>query len=704
MSILQIAKTAKTAYTISSDDFHKQNIHQSIFHHHPDTIFTMDLVGNILSCNKSIEGFLGYSSNEIHGLYHALVKKEDLDQVSVHFQLAVGGQVQQYNCSCIHKAGHYVEVTVTNIPMFSNGEVVGIYGIAKDISKLIQTETRLKESETQFQQIYESLNLGVWSWDIRARKVVYVSSGIETLSGIKKEDFMNGSRNWKELIYPEDLQTFEQNQKELQKGKNCIYQYRIVDSSGKIKWVEARTFPILDSDGALVRLDGLVTDIHNKKLEYDQINYYAYHDYLTDLPNRRLFEEKLEHLVRKNNEKFVLFYLDLDRFKFVNDTLGHSGGDELLKEAAKRLGSHLTENDLLVRLGGDEFAIILPNCHPKAANEVALKIQREFESPFIIQDYHLHITTSIGIGIFPRDGRTMNELCANTDIALYRAKGLGKNNIQFYTPSMTTEFHQQFLMVNDLIKAIQEEQFVLYYQPKVDPKTREIKGAEALIRWNHPERGILPPDHFIPLAEETNLIIGLGDWVMLEVCKQIKQWLEDGKDIVPISINISAKRFLKDDLVSKLQMILAETNVDPKWLEFEITETSLIQNEIKVLATINALKESGIAISLDDFGTGYSSINYLKKFKVDFLKIDRSFINSIHSSFDDEAIIKSILYLAQELKIKVVAEGVETEEQLTFLLKHKCSLIQGYLFSKPVDVEAFSQLLSKSNDWRRINN
>ncbi|MCH6269290.1 EAL domain-containing protein [Neobacillus citreus] len=700
MSILQIAKTE---YTISSDELHKQNIHQSIFHHHPDTIFTMDLVGNIISCNKSIEGFLGYSSNEIHGLYHALVKKEDLDRVSDHVQLAVGGQVQQYNCSCIHKAGHYVEVTVTNIPMFSNGEVVGIYGIAKDISKLIQTETRLKESETQFQQIYESLNLGVWSWDIRARKVVYVSSGIETLSGIKKEDFMNGSRDWIELIHPEDLKCFEQSQMELRKGENCIYQYRIVDSSGEIKWVEARTFPILDSDGALVRLDGLVTDIHNKKLEYDQINYYAYHDYLTDLPNRRLFEEKLERLVRNYKEEFVLFYLDLDRFKFVNDTLGHSGGDQLLKEAAKRLGRHLTENDLLVRLGGDEFAIILTNCHPKAANEVALKIQREFESPFIIQDYHLHITNSIGIGIFPRDGRTMNELCANTDIALYRAKGLGKNNIQFYTPSMTTEFHQQFLMVNDLMKAIQEEQFILHYQPKVDPKTRKIKGAEALIRWNHPERGILPPDHFIPLAEETNLIIDLGDWVIGEVCKQIKQWLDGGNTIVPISINISAKRFLKDDLVSKLQMILAETNIDPKWLEFEITETSLIQNEIKVLATINALKESGIAISLDDFGTGYSSINYLKKFKVDFLKIDRSFINAIHSSFDDEAIIKSILYLAQELKIKVVAEGVETEEQLDFLLKHKCSLIQGYLFSKPVDVAAFSQLLSKSNDWRRIN-
>lgn len=687
----------KAYQSVPSDDFYTQNIFQTLFHHYPDTIYTMDLMGNIVNCNNNVEGFLGFSSHEIHGSYHSFVKKEDLDRVSHHFQLAVEGQVQQYNCSCIHRDGHFINLTITNIPMFSNGKVVGIYGIAKDISKLIQTETRLKENETQFQQIYESLNLNVWSWDVRDRKVVYVSSGIETLSGIKREDFLNGTRNWKQLIYPEDLRTFEKNQEELRKGENCIYQYRLVDSSGRIKWVEARTFPILDINGNLVRLDGLVTDIHSKKLKEEQINYYATHDYLTDLPNRRLFEAKLKQLVAKNNEPFGLFYVDLDRFKFVNDALGHSVGDQLLKEAAKRLGRHLTENDLLARLGGDEFAVILADCdNPKEANEVALKIKKEFEAPFIMQDYHLHITTSIGIGIFPRDGRTMNELCANADIALFRAKGMGKNNIQFFNPSMTTEFHQQFLMVNDLVKAIQEEQFILHYQPKVDPETRGIKGAEALIRWNHPERGILQPDHFIPLAEETNLIIELGDWVIAEVCKQLRKWIDEGKDIVPISINISAKRFLKDDLVSKVYQILELTNVDPKWLEFEITETSLIQNEMKVLSTIDALKEVGISISLDDFGTGYSSISYLKKFKVDYLKIDRSFINAIHSSLDDEAIIKSILFLAHELNIKVVAEGVETEEQLAFLVKHQCSLMQGYLFSKPVDVDSFSQLLSKS--------
>nr|WP_278187238.1 MULTISPECIES: bifunctional diguanylate cyclase/phosphodiesterase [Bacillaceae] len=680
---------------ITSDDFQNLNREQILFHYYPDTLYEIDLMGNIVSCNNSVEGFLGFSSREMTGLYDSFVIPEDRSRVSDHFQLAADGQVQQYNCNCIHKDGHFVEVTITNIPMFHNGKVVGIYGIAKDNSQLIQTERRLKENETQFQHIYESLNLGVWSWDIRAQKVVYVSSGIEELSGFKQEDFINGFRNWKELIYPEDVQTFKQNQIELRKGNSCKYQYRIVDSSGEIKWVEARTFPVLDSTGTLVRLDGLITDIHQQKLEDDKVNYYAYHDYLTELPNRRLFEEKIQNLVI-NKVEFVLFYLDLDRFKFVNDTLGHSVGDQLLKDAAKRLSCHLSENDLLVRLGGDEFAVILPNLNDhEKASELAVKIKKEFEIPFIIQDFPLHITISIGIGIFPRDGQTLNELCANTDIALYRAKGMGKNHIQFFTPSMTSEFHNQFLLVNDLIKAIQNEQFILYYQPKVDPTTRRMRGAEALIRWNHPEKGVLPPGQFIPIAEETNLIIELSDWVIVEVCKQLKQWYEEGQEIVPISINISAKRFLKDDLVSKVHVILEETKVDPKWLEFEITESSFIHNEKKVLSTINALKEMGIAISLDDFGTGYSSISYLKKFKVDYLKIDRSFINTIHSSSDDEAIIKSILYLARELHIEVVAEGVETEEQLAFLLKYHCSLIQGYLFSKPIDVDAFSRLLTK---------
>jgi EAL domain-containing protein (putative c-di-GMP-specific phosphodiesterase class I) len=271
---------------------------------------------------------------------------------------------------------------------------------------------------------------------------------------------------------------------------------------------------------------------------------------------------------------------------------------------------------------------------------------------------------------------------------------MGKNNSQLYSPSMNIESYKQFALENDLRSAVFDKEFILHYQPKVDPKTRQTIGAEALIRWNHPEWGMLSPAEFIPLAEETNIIFELGDWVLSTVCKQINQWEIEGKPIVPVSINISAKRFLKDDLVTKLVKILEETNVKTKWLEFEITETSIIQNEEKSLTMIKLLKEKGITISLDDFGTGYSSISYLKKFKVDYLKIDRSFINGIQSCSDDEAIVKSILHLAHDLNMKVVAEGVETEEQLAFLLQHECDVIQGYLFSKPLDVGSFMEFLS----------
>nr|WP_263323109.1 EAL domain-containing protein [Neobacillus sp. Marseille-Q6967] len=536
----------------------------SLIENHPDTIFAMDIKGNILSCNSNIKTVLGYTSSEIHGPFQKVIKEENLKKVLKHFKQAVAGKIQKYTCIAVHKDGHFVDLQVTNIPMFSNEEVVGVYGIAKDITEL---------------------------------------------------------------------------------------------------------------------------------------NYLAYYDYLTGLPNRRKFEGEMEKLItakQAKDEKFALIYLDLDRFKFVNDTLGHSVGDDLLKKVSKRLTQHLRTDDHLARLGGDEFAIILNNLSdPTETINIASQIMNDISRQFTVNDYQLHITTSIGIGFFPQDGRTANKLLANTDVALYRAKGAGKNNYQLYSPSMNMESFKLFALENDLRTAIQEEQFILHYQPRVDPKTWEIVGAEALIRWRHPDWGILYPNDFIPLAEETNLIIELGDWVIAEVCNQIRQWKEEGKKVVPVSVNVSAKRFLKDDLVTKLLTILKETDVEPQWLEFEITESSIIQNEEMSLSAIKVFKDLGIAISLDDFGTGFSSISYLKKFKVNYLKIDRSFIKGIRSCPDDEAIVKSLLYLARDLNMKVVAEGVETEEQLAFLLKHQCDFIQGYLFSKPVDVEVFNHLISK---------
>ncbi|WP_052106362.1 EAL domain-containing protein [Neobacillus niacini] len=678
----------------------------SLIDHHPDMIYTMDLNGNILSCNNNVEDILGYTSSEIHGLFHRLIKIEHLNKVITHFEKAVAGNVQNYSCITIHKDGHYIDLQITNIPTYSNGEIVGVYGIAKDITEVKLTEARMKENEVQFHQIFNSLDVGVWSLDIRQHKFLYVSKAIEIILGMSPQDFKEGFPNWKEMIHPDDFAEFRKNQIELRKGKPCQYQYRILDGMGKIKWVESRTFPVLNPDGELVRLDGLVTDISQKKHEDEKINYFAYHDYLTGLPNRRKFEDELETTITtklEESENFALLYLDLDRFKFVNDTLGHSVGDELLKKVSNRLSKHLRPHNHLARLGGDEFAIILHDMdHPNESITIASNIIEDIEKQFTINEYDLHITTSIGIGIFPQDGQTVSELLANTDVALYRAKTMGKNNLQLYSPSMNIESYKLFVLENDLRSANFDKEFFIHYQPKVNPNTREIVGAEALIRWNHPEWGILSPIEFIPLAEETNIIFELGDWVLASVCRQINKWKEEGKPIVPVSINISPKRFLKDDLVAKLLLILSETNVDPKWLEFEITETSIIQNEEKCLSVITSLKEIGITISLDDFGTGYSSINYLKKFKVDFVKIDRSFINGILSCTDDEAIVKSILLLAHDLNMKVVAEGVETEEQLAFLLQYECDVIQGYLFSEPVGVDEFNAIFS--NEQIQVSN
>lgn len=794
--------------------------YHSLFIHHPDTIITTDLQGIITSSNKHSESLIGLLPEEIEGPFHQFIVEEYLAQVVHHFTLAAKGKAQNYYCQAIHRDGHIVDLSVTSIPMYTDGKITGVYGIIKDITerenksreltdmknslnraqqvanigsweydlisgsafcseqthrimgvpleadltngfldmihpkdldrlnktfrqacssgtgvtldfriirkdnieryinlkadvitdesgqaaRLIGTfhditehklaEQRLTENQKQLKTISDALDIGIRSLDIHSNTLVYASSGMESFFGLPAGDLMGINRKWTDYIHPDDVENFNKHFEGLASGIPAQLQYRILDIAGNFKWVDDRLFPSLDSSGDLIRVDGLMTDIHEQKLHEEKINFYAYHDYLTGLPNRHMYEEELRDLIRIG-KNFALLFLDMDRFKFVNDTLGHAIGDELLKALSKRLATHITKDDLLVRLGGDEFAILLSNYGDESeAIRIAGDIIEDIEKTFMIEDYELHITTSIGIGFFPQDGQTVKELTANADLALYRAKDAGKNNLQLYTPSLNIETYKSFMFENDLRKAITEEQFLLHFQPKVDPITSKIIGAEALIRWNHPEWGILSPGEFIPIAEGSNLILEIGDWVLRSVCHQINEWKEKGVNLVPISINVSPKRFNKGDLAQKVSSILEEMNIDPKWIEFEITETSLIQYEEKVLAAIATLKEMGIAISLDDFGTGYSSIGYLKRFKADYLKIDRSFISGITPNAEDKAIVKSILSLAHGLNMKVVAEGVETAEEAAFLVENKCDFIQGFLFSKPLQADDFASMLA----------
>lgn len=436
------------------------------------------------------------------------------------------------------------------------------------------------------------------------------------------------------------------------------------------------------------------------------IEHIAYHDGLTNLPNRRMFHDvMIQNLqnAKAKNETLGLMYLDLDRFKSVNDSLGHLMGDRLLQQVSKRLLSVMRDKDFVARLGGDEFVIVLSNSDREQCLEIAEMLLNSFKTPFHIDSFEFYITTCIGLSIFPYDGEDSNTLMRNADAALYRAKEQGKNEYKVYHSGMNIESYRKFLMQNELRKAIELDQFTLVYQPRIDLMTEKVVNAEALIRWNHPNWGVVKPDVFIPIAEESNLIFEIDKWVLKKVCEQINSWK---KSLQPfkVSVNFSAQHFLQRNLIKQIKEILDDFKIDPLMLEFEITETALLQNEEIVKQTLQQIKDLNIQISLDDYGTGYSSINYLREFPFDTIKIDRSYIQEItKKEKNSRIIVESIITLVKKLGIHVVAEGVETEEQLNFLKTLQCNEVQGYIFSRPLSPDDFVQYVEKQNQESGLN-
>ena len=432
------------------------------------------------------------------------------------------------------------------------------------------------------------------------------------------------------------------------------------------------------------------------KKKNDEIQYHAYYDFLTGLPNLRLFNKTALDLASLNEKEPMAFlFLDLDRFKFINDMLGHSAGDYILKGFTKRISSLLKEEETLARIGGDEFILLLPNTSHDMADNIAHIILKELDKPFIYEGNELFVTSSIGISLYPMDSANIEDVIKNADIAMYRAKEQGRNNHQFYTSDMNDLIQRRAVLEKGMRQALERNEFTLYYQPQVDLSTGIITGNEALIRWFHPELGIISPVEFIPLAEETGLIVSIGEWVLRTACKQNQEWQKSGLPEMRVSVNLSPRQFQQANLIDLVGQVLQETELDPKYLELEITESIAMYNEQYVIAKLEALKNLGVKIAIDDFGTGYSSLSYLKKFPFHTLKIDKSFVTDIQDDSDDTKIITTIIAMAQNLKVNVIAEGIETEEQLFFLQQQKCNEAQGYLFSKPLSVEEFNEVFKE---------
>jgi diguanylate cyclase len=464
-------------------------------------------------------------------------------------------------------------------------------------------------------------------------------------------------------------------------------------------YVNLSASPMFDEEGKMIGVVAMMDDITERKQTIERIHYLANHDPLTDLPNRRLFFSDLVRLwnqAQKHADKFALLFLDMDRFKTINDTLGHDIGDALLKRVAKRIKDTLGPEALVARLGGDEFTITLPKiAGQEEVKRVAQHILDAFQPPFHVEGYELHITPSIGIAVYPDHGTDAETLIKRADLAMYHAKEKGENTYCFYKRSMDLLAIEHLKLENQLHKALDQNQFRLYYQPKVDMKTRRMIGMEALIRWLHPELGLVSPGTFIPLAEVTGIIVPLGEWALQTACRQLKEWMEKGYALLPVSVNLSARQFRQDHLVTKISDLLKKTGLKARWLELEITESAIMNNVEDAICKLNQLREMGVRVSIDDFGTGYSSLNYLKKFPIDTLKIDQSFVRDLSQHANDRAIVTSIISLAHNLKLQVIAEGVETEEQYAYLLKNGCHGAQGYLFGRPVPAHEFEKLLNR---------
>ncbi|MBC8212630.1 MAG: EAL domain-containing protein [Gammaproteobacteria bacterium] len=459
--------------------------------------------------------------------------------------------------------------------------------------------------------------------------------------------------------------------------------------------------PIAERDGSIRRYVGIFSDISSIKQSEAELEHLAHHDPLTNLPNRLLLMTRLRYSLRtasRHRLMCAVLYIDLDRFKLINDSLGHEIGDVVLQTVARRFENQVREADMVARLGGDEFVVLLEGItDPVDASLIAQKIIQSLEQPVMVNDHRFSISCSIGIAIYPKDGNTVEDLLRDADSAMYQAKKMGMNNIVFYTEDMTRKAYRRIKLYSELRQALVNQEFRLHYQPQINMKSASLIGVEALIRWKHPEKGLMGPKHFIQEAEDTGLIIPIGIWVLQQACRDMKSWLDKGLKFGRVSVNVAGPQLQRGDLLTVVNMALAKAELKPQYLELELTETYAMELIESHLQTLNDLNTMGVSIAIDDFGTGTSSLSKLKNLHIDKLKIDRSFVTDIPMDKNDEAITRAIIGMSHTLGLSVIAEGVETKSQEQFLIRENCLFAQGFLYSKPLNIIEFEKFAAKYN-------
>lgn len=571
--------------------------------------------------------------------------------------------------------------------------------LREQMSELQNMHEKLMLSEERYRLAIDGANDGIWDADFVNNKI-FVSDRCKEIMGLQSKGNNYNLDYWLTMVFGYDREYIMNKITENFEENTSFYSFEfpVCTPFGEYKYVLCRGKAIKSKKGYVSHMAGSLTDITERKKAEEIISNMAYYSEITGLPNRTYVMKKLYNHVEDlavNNKNFALFFLDMDNFKTVNDSYGHDVGDGFLSKAAELFKSCLKEGDEVCHLGGDEFIFLISSCEEaKEITEIAELILDIFKRPFNIKGHEiLYVTASMGIAISPCDGRDLEELLKNADTAMYYAKNTGRNKFEFFNGHMNSEVVEKIKMKSELSNALINREFTVFYQPKVSAKEGTIVGVEALVRWQNPKEGLVSPGRFIPVAEETGLIVPIGEYVLRSACMQSKAWQESGKEPLRLAVNLSVKQLQRNDIVEGIKQVLQETGLEAKWLEIEITESVVMENFDRAIDVLSELKSMGIHISLDDFGTGYSSLNYLRKLPINAIKIDKSFIDGLQPGATENLIASSLINLAHGIGIRVVAEGVENIDQINILRSFNCDEIQGYFFSRPVNAKEFEKLI-----------
>lgn len=655
--------------------------------------------------NQQMATMLGYEVKEMIGKSFFDFMDEP-NQVSArqHLENATQNKQETHDFCFQRRDSSPLWAIVSSQTLLSKeGNYQGRLKMITDITERKQFEQALAASEQRLDSILRSIQDVVWSADAKTFQMFYINEATISVYGRSPQDFLDDSNLWFSIIHGDDQQKVQHNIEMLLKMGSSELEYRIIRPDKEIRWLYTRARVTYDEQGNPLRLDGIDSDITDRHHAEEQLRYHSTHDGLTHLPNRVLFMDRLEQALqryqRHRGNSFAVLVLDIDEFKVINDSLGHMMGDDLLKAIAHRLQKQLSPSDTLARLGGDEFALILEEVSDvKVAIQQVRQIHHVFTHPFVINQQNVFTNASIGITLSNPDYQRVEEILRDADTAMYRAKASGKADYAVFDHQMHQKVVTRLQLETDLRHALEHQEFQVYYQPIINLQQGNLSGFEALIRWQHPEKGLVSPAAFIPVAEETGLIIPIGEWILYQACQQLQSWqlrYPDKQDL-KVSVNLSGKQLRDSHLISKIDEFIAETAINPQNLKLEITESMLMENVSMVNQILQELKKRKIVICLDDFGTGYSSLSYLHRFAVDTLKIDRSFIMRMQPNDENAEIIRAIVTLAHILGMDVIAEGVETTLQLTQLRWLNCEYGQGYFFAKPLPANEAEALIHQT--------